>query len=134
MSPKLLRLLFASLFLLSFSLLLAFSYLRVEELAGAEVLADSSCSLLTRLCAQELSAGAPYLVDPSGLPSLDFRRRVGEREVEFRVWVEDAGGRRWGPFGPSPPQGRQRCILTAPVSLLEDRPVPGKMGLEAWWA
>ncbi len=134
MSPKLLRVLFAFLFLLSFGLLLASSYLRVEELAGAEALADSSCSLLIRLCAEELSAGKPYLVNPSGLSSLEFRRRVGEREVEFRVWAEDADGRRWGPFGPSPPEGRQRCSLTAPVSLLENRPVPGRMGLEVWWA
>lgn len=132
MSPKLLRVLFAFLFLLSFSLLLASSYLRVEELAGAETLVESSCSLLTRVCAEEASAGTPYLVDPSKLPSLQFRRVVGGREVEFRVWAEDCEGRRWGPFGPSPPG--ERCVLTAPASLLENRPCAGRVGVEVWWA
>lgn len=134
MNPKLLRVLFAFLFLLSFSFLLASSYLRVKELAGAEVLVHSSCSLLTRLCAEELSRGRPYVVDPSSLSSLEFRRKVGEREVEFRIWAEDVEGRKWGPFGPSPPEGKQRCSLLAPVSLLENLPTPGRLGLEVWWA
>lgn len=134
MSPKLLRVLFAFLFLLTFSLLLASSYPRAEELVGARVLSDSSCSLLSRLCYENLSAGAPYLLDPSRLSSLSFRERVGGRELEFRVWLEDAEGRRWGPLGPLPPERRARCSLLLPVSLLENRPVPGRMGLEAWWA
>lgn len=134
MSPKLLRVLFAFLFLLTFSLLLASSYLRAEELVGARVLSDSSCSLLSRLCCENLSTGTPYLLDPSRLPSLSFGERVGERELEFRVWLEDAGGRRWGPAGPLPPGRRAICSLLVPVSLLENRPVPGRMGLEAWWA
>jgi hypothetical protein len=134
MSPKLLRVLFAFLFLLTFSLLLASSYLRAEELVEARVLSDSSCSLLSRLCGENLSAGTPYLLDPSRLPSLSFRERVGGRELEFRVWLEEEGGRRWGPLGPLPPGRRVTCSLLVPVSLLENRPVPGRMGLEAWWA
>ncbi|MEM0358806.1 MAG: hypothetical protein QXG22_02180 [Candidatus Hadarchaeales archaeon] len=134
MNPKLLRVLFAFLFFLSFSFLLGSSYLRVKELAGMEVLADSSCSLLIRLCAEELSSGKPYVVDPSSLSSLEFRRKVGEREVEFRIWAEDLRGRKWGPFGPLPPEGKRKCSLLAPVSLLENFPQPGRLGLEVWWA
>lgn len=137
---KILRTLITCLFVITFVLLVASAYQRNRAITELAALSDSTSSILTRLAVEELAHADgevhPYVVSPPKLEGLgDFELEVGAENFAFRVSVSygGLGELRLGPYGPTPPEGRTTCAISAAVALLENgRLLPARLEVVAW--
>lgn len=120
------------------------AYRQHRDISALATLTDATSAIVAHLAVEELAyvdnigGKRCYILDPNRLENIAFVREMGKSKFEFQVSLYyNQGGEEgtFGPYGPMPPSDRASCSLVIACPLwMNDRVLPAKLGVVAWYA
>lgn len=132
----------AALLIIIFIALLVSAYNQYTLTLSVAGLVDTTSSITNQLVLDSLAYESggnvqEYVIDPDKITSLEFRQEVGGENFEFQLTLFYNPGeeRVLGPYGPTPPEGKAVCTLSASVVMYENNRLEyAKLEVKVWRA